>query len=129
MPKKSSEDKRQYVRARRVLAISFRLKKSTRKNVDTAWHLSTTDNMSAGGVGFYTDVDYRKGDTLEIAITMSGVLDIYSGLARVVRTEQKRNAPHKYIALKLAEQPVKRKSTKSQASPVKKKSLRSVKRI
>ena len=55
MVKQMTDERRFWVRAKRVLSIQYRLIKSRRKEIDRAWHLSTTQDMSYGGLSFYTD--------------------------------------------------------------------------
>jgi len=86
------EERRHGVRAKRILSVQFRLAKGKGKKPEKNWHLSTTNDMSIVGLLFMSDVMYSVGDTLDVKIVMSGVLDIYCGLAKVIRTEQKKGA-------------------------------------
>ena len=90
MVKLSGKERRQSIRAKRVLSIEFSLAKSIRKNTDRDEHLSTTEDMSLGGISFYTEYEYKKGDILDLRVVMSGVLDIFDGKAKVIRTIKKR---------------------------------------
>ena len=87
MIEQNVKERRQFVRARRVLAIEYRRAEKNRKS--SAWHLSTTEDMSLGGIKFYSDIELRSGDMLEIRVVMSGVLDIFRGIVKVVRVEKK----------------------------------------
>lgn len=98
---KGVAERRSAIRAKRVLSIQFRLLQTSRKGATTEWHLSTTYDMSLGGIAFYTDQEFRTGDILEVEVVMSGILDIYKGLGRVVRVERKRGAAHYLTAIKL----------------------------
>ena len=101
MVKAHTSERRQWIRAKRVLSIEFRLIKTKRKDRDYSWHLSTTRDMSVGGVGFYSDIEYKVGDILEIHMVMSGILDIFRGIGKVVRVERKKTSAHYLIAVKL----------------------------
>ncbi|MCA9409344.1 MAG: PilZ domain-containing protein [Candidatus Omnitrophica bacterium] len=100
MIKMDEKDRRNWVRAKRVLSIQYRVVKSVKKIIDPAWHLSMTEDMSAGGIAFYSESPYRKGDILEIHVVMSGVLDIFNGCARVVRVTKQKNRKVSLVAVK-----------------------------
>lgn len=90
MVKAAIQERRNFIRAKRVMSIQYRLLKSKIKTPTTkTWHLSATHDMSLGGVGFYSDVEYRVGDIIELQVIMSGLLHIYDGSAEVVRVEKK----------------------------------------
>ena len=65
------------------------------------WCLSTTYDMSFGGVCFYTDQPLVVGDILDIDVVMSGVLQIFKGKAKVVRIEKKKCAVFFLTAVEL----------------------------
>ena len=100
---RSYAEKRGAERANRVVAIKHRLIKSSSKktkNMEAEWSLSTTKNMSVTGLLFMSELPYKVGDTLELNVTMSGVIDIVKGQAQVVRVHEK--GSHSYdIAVKL----------------------------
>ena len=100
MAKKGIE-RRVWIRAKRVLSVQVRLVKSKRKNFDRSWHATTTYDMSLGGIAFYSDREYREGETLEVHVLMSGLLDIFKGLVKVVRVERKKTGSHYLVAVKL----------------------------
>lgn len=111
MVKQAFIERRNAVRAKRVLSIEYRLVKSRKRLIDKTWGLSTTQDMSIEGLAFYADREFCVSDVLEIRVTMSGVLDIFNGFCRVVRTYQKKNAAFYFIAVKLLETyPVKRRA-------------------
>ncbi len=89
MVKQFVEERRRWTRADRVLCVEFRLVKSKRTQADKSWALSMTKDMSAKGIAFYTEREFVVGDMLEVRVTMSGILDILKGFARVVRVERK----------------------------------------
>ena len=112
MVKTSIDERRHAIRAKRILSIEFRLAKGIRKNADTSWYLSTTKDMSVGGVAFYTDVEYQVGDILETHVVMSGILDIFRGFCKVVRVYKTKGAAHYLIAVKLVDKSLKERATK-----------------
>lgn len=127
-------ERRQYIRAKRVLSVEFKLSKTRRKNADKGSYLSTTEDMSLGGVSFYTDQPYSVGDTLDVHVVMSGVLDIFQGPAKVVRVHRKANSSLYRVAVKFLKSAVRKRAAKSFKSAAankttKKKSSRSVKRV
>ncbi len=101
MMKKSVEERRGSIRAKRVLSIYYKVSKSRRKISDTTWKLSTTEDMSVGGLSFYADQEMRVGDTIELQVIMSGILDIYKGFGKVVRVIRKKTGAYYLIAIKL----------------------------
>lgn len=110
-------ERRASVRAKRVLSIQYRLVKTERKNADTDWHLSTTEDMSLDGIGFYTDILYRPGDILEIKIVMSGILDIYNGPGKVTRVDRQRALNHYFVAVSTrSSKPSRKRNAKSYKS-------------
>ena len=112
MTKQTTQERRYWVRAKRVLSIQYRLVKSRRKNAEKAWYLSTTQDMSFGGLSFYTEQEFRKEEVLELHVVMSGILDIFNGLGKVVRVERKATGSHFLTAVKFVEQTRQAKSYK-----------------
>ena len=125
---KISTERRQAIRAKRVLSIQYRLLKSRSVILDKSWHLSTTQDMSIGGLTFYTECEYRIGDIVELHVVMSGVLDIFSGSARVLRIEKKKNGAFQLVAVKFIESKDKSRNAKSykSLSKLKTKNLRRI---
>ena len=103
MVKQSIEERRQAIRAKRILSIQFRLAKSKIKDSDKSWHLSTTYDMSVLGLSFLSEVPYYVNDVLELHVVMSGVLDIFKGYGKVVRVDRKESADFYLIAVKFIE--------------------------
>ena len=97
------EERRQAIRAKRILSIQFRLAKSKFRDSDKSWHLSTTYDMSVLGLSFLSEVPFSVEDTLELHVVMSGVLDIFKGYGKVVRVERKESAAFYLIAVKFSE--------------------------
>ncbi len=98
--KQNTMERRQAVRAKRVLSIQFRLVKSRSKNADTRWYISSTHDMSAHGVAFLSEVPYRIGDIIELNTVMSGVIDVAKGYGQVKRVEEKARGAAYLIAVK-----------------------------
>jgi len=103
MVKQELSDRRRATRAERILCIQYRLIKSKHKNRDTKWYLSTTQDMSVLGMSFLSEVPFHTDEVLELNVIMSGVLDIYKGLGRVVRVEKKETGAFYLIAVKFEE--------------------------
>ena len=101
--KKRTTERRQAVRAKRILSIQYRLVKSRSRGGDTRWYLSTTHDMSSRGLAFLSDIPYKAGDILELNTVMSGVIDVIKGYGRVVRVEEKKRAAVYLIAVKFIE--------------------------
>ncbi len=112
---KSGIERRQYVRAKRVLSVEFKLQKSRRKSSDRKTYLSTTEDMSIGGISFYSDQEYLPGDILDVHVVMSGVLDIFEGPAKVVRCEQRKPGSLYLVAVKFVK-PAQRKRRRAATS-------------
>lgn len=107
-------ERRRAIRARRVLSIQFRLIKSRGRAVaDSHWHLSTTQDMSAVGISFLSEVPFRLTDVLELHMVLSGVIDIYKGSGKVVRVEEKVPGRSYLVAVQFTEN---KKITKSQTA-------------
>lgn len=116
MVKQTNEDRRQGVRAQRILSIQYRLIKGCSKSADKHWHLSTTSDMSIVGVSFLSDVLYHVDDVLEINVVMSGILDIFKGYGQVVRVEKKETGSFCLIALKFVSEPALSRNLKNHDS-------------
>ena len=109
MVKQLGIERRQAVRAQRILSIQYRLIKGQRRGADRAYHLSTTYDMSVLGLSFFSDVAYQKGDILEIHVIMAGVLDIFKGKGQIVRIEKKKTGAFSLIAIKfIGAKPIRR---------------------
>lgn len=113
MVRQSVEDRRQTVRAKRILSIQFRIIKSRVKNFDNLWHLSTTYDMSYSGIAFLSDIAMQVDDIIELQVVMSGILDICKGYAQVVRVERKATGVYYMVAVKFIQSPRKKKNTQA----------------
>ncbi|MBF0511211.1 MAG: PilZ domain-containing protein [Candidatus Omnitrophica bacterium] len=82
----SYEERRDSIRARRIITVRHRLVKHQNRKVNSMWQLSTTENMSISGLLFVSALAYHEGDIIELEVVMSGVLDIFNGYGKVVRT-------------------------------------------
>ena len=114
MVKRNSEERRKYIRAKRILSIRHRLSQRAGKmGEDDLWHMSLTEDMSAGGILFTTNILYEMGDILEIQIVMSGVLDIFRGYGRVIRVEKKPRGAFYHIGVEYTDLKPRRRKAKS----------------
>ena len=98
MNKIQVKDKRLHPRAERVLSLEFRLISDQESRRDHSWRLSMTTDVSRGGVAFYTDANLKNQDVIEMKIIMSGMIEIYSGFAKVVRVDKRESAAYALIA-------------------------------
>ena len=128
MVERNIEERRAFMRAKRILSVRHRLVNRQNKNVRVEWHLSMTEDMSAGGLLFSSAVHYLLNDIVEVHVVMSGVLDIFRGYGRVVRVEKKDGAAFFWVAVQYTA--LKQKATRSAKSFLTRKRLapRKVKR-
>ena len=125
MVKPYTEDRRQTLRAKRILSIQFRIVKSKVRNYHPEWHLSTTHDMSYSGLAFLSDIPVQVDDILELNVVMSGILDIYKGFGKVVRIEKKETGAFYLVGIKFVQHPPAAAKAKKTAAkkrlPIKKK--------
>ena len=105
-------NRRVSVRARRIVTVRHRLFKRSGKKFAAGWMLSTTENMSATGLLFNSPVVYKLNDVVEVQVVMSGILDIFNGVGKVVRVETKRGGYY-YIAVHYVGLKPRRRSAKT----------------
>lgn len=109
---KKGIERRGSLRASRVVAVKHRLFKRGRNKSESVWSLSSTKNMSVSGLLFMSPVPYEPGDVIELEVVMSGMIDIYSGLAQVVRIHESSatafDVAAKYVEVKFKSRPAKR---------------------
>jgi len=127
MVKQTSMEQRQWVRAKRILSVQHRSANLQKKFLENPWRLSTTYDMSLGGLAFFSDIEYRSGDLIEIHVVMSGILDIFKGFGKVVRVQKKKTGAYFLVAVKFLEAPQKRNA--KTYKPRIKTQLRGLKRI
>ena len=99
MVKLMNDEKREYVRAKRILSVRHRLIKRKNKPMHEFWYLSTTEDMSVNGLLFTSAMPYQRGDVIELEIVMSGVLDIFRGHGKVVRVQKKESGAFYSVAV------------------------------
>ena len=116
MVNQTAAERRFWVRAKRVLSIEYRLIKTRRKNVSYNWSLSTTQDMSYGGLSFYTDQEFKREEVLEMRVVMSGILDIFNGFGKIVRVERKETGSYFLTAVKFVDRVHRSRSAKSYRS-------------
>jgi len=126
MVKQLKKERRQGIRAKRVLAIQYRLFKRNRKKAEHEWQLSTTHDMSYSGVAFFSGLTYASGDILEVRIAISGILDIYDGLAEVVRVSKKKKDAFYLVAVMLTGPKPRKRKAKTYHPSSKRKSVRRI---
>ncbi len=113
-------ERRSWVRAKRVLSIEVRVVRTGRVKADRSWYLTTTQDMSLGGLSFYADREYLVGEAIELQVIMSGILDIFKGFAEIVRIEKKEGAAHFLVAVKFIDKSLAHRiSLKKITTPVK----------
>jgi len=99
------EERRDSVRAKRIITVRHRLVERNGKKVsDSMWQLSTTEDMSLSGLLFVSAIAYEAGDVLELQVVMSGVVDIFNGYGQVARSSRTKGGVYhvgiKYVDLK-----------------------------
>ncbi len=116
MVKQKINDRRSAERAKRVLSIQYRLVQKGKKTEISDWHLSATEDMSFGGLSFLCDTELKIGSALELHVVMSGVLDVYNGLGKVIRAERKKTGAYYKIAVKFVQSVTQKRSAKTYKS-------------
>ena len=105
------DERRDSVRAKRIIAVRHRAVKRNNRKVESIWQLATTENMSLSGLLFVSALAYHVDDILELQVVMSGVLDIFNGYGKVVRVSRNKaghyNVGVKYVDLKTKRRPAK----------------------
>ena len=108
---KSFEERRDSVRASRIITVRHRLFKHNGRKVDSPWQLSTTENMSLSGLLFVSAIAYDADDVVELQVVMSGILDIFNGYGKVMRSSRNKGGYYhvgvKYVDLKSKKRPAK----------------------
>jgi hypothetical protein len=121
VPKKqlSFQERRDSVRANRIITVHHRLVKHNNRKVNAEWQLSTTENMSLSGLLFTSASDYHPDDIIELQVIMSGFLDIFNGYGKVVRTSRNKGGYYQ-VAVKYVDLRSKNRPAKSILTPHKK---------
>ncbi len=105
------EERRDSVRAKRIITVRHRRVERKGRKTETIWQLSTTENMSLSGLLFNSAFSYQIGDIIELQVVMSGVLDIFNGYGKVIRSSHKKGGcwqvAVKYVDLKTKKRPAK----------------------
>ena len=111
LPEKSYEERRDSVRAKRIITVRHRVVEHNAKKVDSMWQLSTTENMSLSGLLFVSALSYHVGDVVELQVVMSGVLEIFNGYGKIIRSSRNKGGYYlvavKYVNLKTRKRPAK----------------------
>jgi len=114
MPTKqnSFEERRNSVRAKRIITVRHRLIRHNNRKVNSMWQLAATENMSLSGLLFVSALVYHPGDIIELQVVMSGVLDIFNGFGKVVRASRNKGGYYQ-VAVKYVDLKSKRRSAKT----------------
>ena len=114
MPMKNNpyEERRDSVRAKRIITVRHRLIKHNNRKTDSIWQLATTENMSLSGLLFVSALAYHPGDIIELQVVMSGVLDIFNGYGKVIRSIRNKGGYYQ-VGVKYVDLKSKRRSVKS----------------
>ncbi len=94
-----NEERRDSLRARRIVTVKHRLVEHKGRSVSKPWQLSTTEDMSLSGLLFVSPFAYEKEDLIEVEVIMSGILDIFKGYGQVVRSIQHKSGYY-HVAIK-----------------------------
>jgi PilZ domain len=98
------EERRDSVRAKRIITVRHRLIKHNNRKAASMWQLATTENMSLSGLLFVSALAYQPGDIVELQVVMSGVLEIFNGFGKVVRATRNKGGYYqvgvRYVDLK-----------------------------
>jgi hypothetical protein len=114
---KSFEERRDSIRAKRIITVRHRLVERNNKKTDSMWQLSTTENMSLSGVLFVSALAYHLGDIVELQVVMSGVLDIFNGYGKVMRMSRNKGGYY-YVGVKYVDlKPRRKRAAKSLLHP------------
>ena len=89
MSKMIEKERRQALRAKRILSIQYRLARSKAKDADKKWYISTTHAMSILVISFLSEAAFLIDNILELQIIMSGIIDIFKGYGQVTRIQKK----------------------------------------
>jgi hypothetical protein len=106
------EERRDSVRAKRIITVRHRLFKHNGRKVDSMWQVATTENMSLSGLLFVSALAYHPGDTIELQVVMSGILDIFNGFGKVIRATRNRGGYYQ-VGVKYVDLKTKNRSAKS----------------
>ena len=114
--KNSFEERRDSVRAPRIITVRHRLVKHKGRKVESMWQLSTTENMSLSGLLFVSALPYGAGDVVELQVVMSGVLDIFNGYGEVMRVLHNKGG-HYHVGVKYVDLKPKNRAAKTLLKP------------
>ncbi len=99
MSLEQNQERRDSVRAKRIVTVRHRLVKHRGRKVTSPWQISVTENMSLSGLLFVSPMAYQVGDWVEVEVVMSGVLDIFKGYGEIVRLVHHK-AGYYHVAIK-----------------------------
>jgi len=105
MIKQKTAERREFIRAKRILSIQHRLYQRKGKHAVDVWRTSATQDMSWSGLLFASEVAYLMGDTLELQVVLMGALDVFKCFGKVVRCDRKKTGVVYTVAVQLISQP------------------------
>jgi PilZ domain len=106
------KERRDSVRAKRVINVRHRLVRHHHRRVNSPWQLAVTQNMSLSGLLFVSALEYEHGDIVELQVVMSGILDIFNGFGKVMRVLRYKAGRYQ-IGVKYVDLKTKHRSAKS----------------
>ena len=98
-PSMNFEDRRDSIRAVRIVTVKHRRVQHNGHQVDGTWQVSMTENMSVSGLLFVSAFIYEKDDLIELEVVMSGMVDLFKGYGRVIRSTHHKG-DHYHVAVK-----------------------------
>jgi len=105
----SNEERRDSIRAKRIITVRHRLVRHNGRKAESIWQLAVTENMSLSGLLLVSALSYHIGDIIELQVVMSGVIDIFNGFGKVVRVSRNKAGYYKvgikYVELKIKHRP------------------------
>lgn len=108
----SNEERRDSIRAKRIITVRHRLVEKNGKKIESMWQLSTTENMSLSGLLFVSALPYQLGDVVELQVVMSGVLDIFNGYGKIMRSSRNKSGNY-HVGVKYVDLKTKKRSAKT----------------
>ena len=106
------EERRDSIRAKRIITVRHRLIKHNNRKANSIWQLAATENMSLSGLLFVSALAYHPGDIVELQVVMSGVLDIFNGFGKVIRATRNKGGYYK-VGVKYVDLKPKRRAAKT----------------
>ena len=107
------EERRDSVRAKRIITVRHRLIKHNNRKVNSMWQLAVTENMSLSGLLFVSALVYiTPAISLNSRSLWPVSFDIFNGFGKVIRNTRNKNGSYQ-IAVKYVDLKSKRRSAKT----------------